>query len=153
MHNQNPTAEEIQTLRDINLSMSKLMDTASTMLKSTFAKYEQEIADLRASLAAATPAELQPAAAMLSAIDGLRATVAQSEADLNPRPLSVNDDLLAGLTPDIAALMAKWSMNVRVVDKMWCASATLLSEGQTPEGVIRDLNAMMESGMSAEFTP
>ena len=49
MHSQNPTAEEVQTLRDINQSMSKIMDTASTLLKSTFAKYEQEIADLRAS--------------------------------------------------------------------------------------------------------
>lgn len=118
MHSQNPTAEEVQTLRDINQSMSKIMDTASTLLKSTFAKYEQEIADLRASLAAATPAPLQPAAAMLSAIDGLRATVAQAEADLN---LTIDGErLAAAVAPPtdkakvdpIEALIKEWTLAV-----------------------------------------
>lgn len=157
MHSQNPTAEEVQTLRDINQSMSKIMDTASTLLKSTLAKYEQEIAGLRASLAAATPAPLQPAAAMLSAIDGLRATVAQAEADLN---LTIDGErLAAAVAPPtdkakvdpIEALIKEWTLavNPRVnggwTAKGWrnghCYSESRDTLAEAVSGVVAQLKA------------
>ena len=137
MHSQNPTAEEVQTLRDINQSMSKLMDTASTLLKSTFAKYEQEIADLRASPAAATT--------LLSALDSLRATVAQAEADITePAPGDAKVDL-----PE--ALIKEWTLavNPRVnggwTAKGWrnghCYSESRDTLAEAVSGVVAQLKA------------